>query len=94
MYLQVMLKHVEPLSEGQILGIYQLQQSVQESVVWIPSDSENPDKKNHNSFIGFEYFKYLWVKIPLKSRLFEVVYIAALEILARQLGEQGSATIL
>jgi transcription factor TGA len=25
-----MLKHVEPLSEGQILGIYQLQQLVQE----------------------------------------------------------------
>jgi transcription factor TGA len=25
----VMLKHVEPLSEGQILGIYQLQQLVQ-----------------------------------------------------------------
>jgi transcription factor TGA len=25
-----MLKHVEPLSEGQILGIYNLQQSVQE----------------------------------------------------------------
>jgi len=73
MYLQVMLKHVEPLSEGQILGIYQLQQSVQESVVWIPSDSENPDKKNHNSFIGFEYFKYLWVKIPLKSRLFDEI---------------------
>jgi len=28
--MQVMLKHVEPLSEGQILGIYNLQQSVQE----------------------------------------------------------------
>nr|CAB3453007.1 unnamed protein product [Digitaria exilis] len=27
---EVMLKHVEPLSEGQILGIYNLQQSVQE----------------------------------------------------------------
>ncbi|KAF8650192.1 hypothetical protein HU200_064047 [Digitaria exilis] len=28
--IKVMLKHVEPLSEGQILGIYNLQQSVQE----------------------------------------------------------------
>ena len=37
--------------------------------IWIPSDFENPDKKNPNSFIGFRDPKNPLVKIHVKSRL-------------------------
>jgi hypothetical protein len=38
--------------------------------IWIPSDFENPDKKNPNSFIGFRDPKNPLVKIHVKSRPF------------------------